>query len=234
MQDLIKQEQFELEVLDRLNSGKILSDLVFGGGTMLRLCFGLQRFSVDLDFWIIKNIDEKKLFNNLKDYLTKFYVLKDYANKFYTLLFEIKSKDYPRSLKIEIRKEVKKIKTETAIAYSSYSNIQVFLRVVSLQEMMNSKIRAFLDRKEIRDVFDLEFLLKKGLVLDSSPETLKKVLGLIDSLKKKDYQIKLGSVLPKEQRAYYISENFKILKLAINEKLNGSRIADSDNKSGII
>jgi hypothetical protein len=40
MQDLIKQEQFEMEVLDRLKSGRFLDRMVFGGGTMLRLCFG--------------------------------------------------------------------------------------------------------------------------------------------------------------------------------------------------
>jgi len=32
------QERFELEVLDRLNSGKFLTQIIFGGGTMLRLC----------------------------------------------------------------------------------------------------------------------------------------------------------------------------------------------------
>ena len=53
MQDLIKQEQFELEVLDRLQSGRFLDRLVFGGSTMLRLCFGLDRYSVDLDFWLL-------------------------------------------------------------------------------------------------------------------------------------------------------------------------------------
>ncbi len=46
MQDLIKHEQFELEVLDTLNSGKFLANLVFCGGTMMRLCFGLDRYSV--------------------------------------------------------------------------------------------------------------------------------------------------------------------------------------------
>jgi predicted nucleotidyltransferase component of viral defense system len=52
MQDLIKQEQFEIEVLDRLKSGRFLDNLIFTGGTMLRLCYGLNRFSVDLDFWL--------------------------------------------------------------------------------------------------------------------------------------------------------------------------------------
>lgn len=218
MQDLIKQEQFELEVLDKLNSGKFLSSLVLGGGTMLRLCFGLNRFSADLDFWIVRDINRKKLFDNLKVYFKRFYTITDATDKFYTLLFEIKSKDYPRSLKIEIRKEKKKIKTEQAIAYSKYFNMQVLLKIIPLREMMRAKIGAFLERKEIRDVFDMEFLLKKGIELDAPAETLKKVLAEIDSLNKKDYAVKLGSLLEEGQRRYYLTENFKILKLAIQEK----------------
>lgn len=220
MQDLIKQEQFELEVLDKLNSKKLFTNLVFTGGTMLRLCFGLNRFSVDLDFWFIKSADKNKLFRNVKDYLAQIYTLKDSASKFHTLLFEIKSKDYPRSLKIEIRKETKKIKTETAIAYSKYSNLQVFLKVVSLKDMMDAKIEAFLRRKEIRDAFDMEFLLKRGIALDAPAEKLKNVLPGLDSLGSKDYSVKLNSLLEASQRVYYTKENFKVLKSAINEKLS--------------
>ena len=219
MQDLIKQEQFELEVLDKLNSKKLLNSLVFGGGTMLRLCFGLNRFSVDLDFWIVKEIDNNILFKDLKNYLGIFYYLKDSANKYNTLLYELKSRSYPRSLKIEIRKETKKIKTEQVIAYSKYSNQQVFLRVVSLGDMMEAKSNAFLERKEIRDIFDMEFLFKKGIPLDFSAKTLREILDGIDALTKKDYTVKLGSLLEAEQRKYYVTENFKILKLAIQEKL---------------
>ncbi|MEO0093378.1 MAG: nucleotidyl transferase AbiEii/AbiGii toxin family protein, partial [candidate division WOR-3 bacterium] len=135
MENLIKQEQFELEVLERLNSKRLLTNLVFGGGTMLRLCYGLDRFSVDLDFWLIKTIDVNKLFNDLKQYLGQYYTLTDSENKFYTLLLELKSKSYPRRLKIEIRKELKKVATENAIAYSKYSNTQVLLKVVSLEAM---------------------------------------------------------------------------------------------------
>jgi predicted nucleotidyltransferase component of viral defense system len=219
MQDLIKQEQFELEVLDRLNSGKFLNRLVLGGGTMLRLCFGLSRFSVDLDFWLVKKTDTKKLFKELKRYLAQFYTLRDSASKFYTILFELKSRDYPRSLKIEIRKEKKKIKLEQAIAYSRYSNMQVFLKVVSLKEMLRAKIAAFLERKEIRDIFDIEFLLKKGVTLEAGPIILKKVIKEIDSLNRKDYTVKLASILEEGERNYYLKENFKIVKLAIQEEL---------------
>jgi len=83
---------------------------------------------------------------------------------------------------------------------------------------MLSKIEAFLNRREIRDLFDIEFLLKKGVALDASDKELSGILKGLNSLTKKDYTVKLGSLLEEEQRKYYNEQNFKILKLAINEK----------------
>jgi len=186
---------------------------------MLRLCYGLDRFSVDLDFWLCRKIDTRQLFGRLKEYLSQFYFLTDSENKFYTLLLELKSKNYPRRLKIEIRKEIRQDGIEKAIAYSPYSNVQVLLNVVSLKAMMSAKIQSFLDRKEIRDAFDIEFLLKKGISLPSEIKSLERLLKGINNLTKKDYTVKLGSLLADQQRKYYIAENFKILKMAINEKL---------------
>src|SRR3989338_4770058 len=176
MRDLIEQEKFELEVLDKLNSARLLDDLVFGGGTMLRLCHGLDRYSVDLDFWIVKNSSTTNLFEKIGQCLAESYSMTDQKVKHFTLLYEIKSKDYPRSLKLEIRKEAKKVVTEPAIAYSPFCNTQVILKTVSLSDMMRLKIEAFLDRKAIRDAFDIEFLLKKGIQLDATAEVLRKVL----------------------------------------------------------
>ncbi|GER94021.1 hypothetical protein A45J_1779 [hot springs metagenome] len=155
MQDLIRQERFEIEVLDRLRSGRFLDSLIFTGGTMLRLCYSLNRFSIDLDFYLYKEIDARDYFRRLKEYLSRYYVIKDAENKFYTMIFEIKSKDFPRSLKIKIRKKTGKFKTDLSIAYSKYADKQVLVRSLSLEEVMMSKIEAFLGRKEIRDVFDI-------------------------------------------------------------------------------
>jgi hypothetical protein len=93
------------------------------------------------------------------------------------------------------------------------------VRTLSLQEMMSSKIETFLSRREIRDVFDIEFLLKKGIELKASEEELKRLLDGINSLSKKDYSVKLGSILDSEQRKYYKKENFKILIMKIKELL---------------
>jgi predicted nucleotidyltransferase component of viral defense system len=223
MQDLIKQEQFEIEVLDKLNSGKLLHHLIFGGGTMLRLCHGLDRFSVDLDFWLPKEKAPEDLPSLLRDYLARDYIIRDATNKFYTILLELKSPHYPRSLKIEIRKEAKSFQTEQAIAYSRHSTLQVMVRTVSLPDMMASKVNAFLERKEIRDVYDLEFLVKRGVTLKLSERQRNTMLQQIESLSKRDYTVKLGMLLEEEQRPYYRNENFKILKENLLRAVNSKR-----------
>ncbi len=219
MRDLIQHEQFELEVLDRLNSGRFLANLVFGGGTMLRLCHGLDRYSVDLDFWVMKDIDWTKYYRRMERYLLQFYTLADAANKHFTILFELKSPQYPRALKIEIRKEKKMIRTETSIAYSPNSNVQVLLNTVALPDMMTSKIEAFLSRREIRDAYDIEFLLKKGLPLAAENAILVKLQDGLEKLGKKDYSVKLGSLLDASVRKYYMENGFRILKTSLRDKL---------------
>ncbi len=221
MPDLVQQERLEIEVLERLKSGRFLESLIFTGGTMLRLCYGLDRFSVDLDFWLFKDIAVNTFYNGLNTFLTNYYTLCDAENKFYTMLFEIRSKDYPRNLKIEIRKNRKKVQTELAIAYSKHSNTQVLVRTPSLQEVMRSKIEA-LDRGEIRDIFDIEFLLRRGVELKADKKELQKLLERINSLSKMDYSVKLGSILEPKVRKYYLKENFKILVLKIKGLIESS------------
>lgn len=222
MRDLILHEQFELAVLERLQSGRFLTDLIFGGGTMLRLCHGLSRYSVDLDFWVVREMDWAKYYHRMEKYLRQFYTVADTANKHFTILFELKSPQFPRALKIEIRKETKIIKTETCIAYSPHANVQVLMKTVALDDMMKSKIEAFLSRREIRDVFDIEFLLKRGIPLAAKKETLSELLTGIKKLGKKDFSVKLGMLLPAGLRAYYRENGFRILEAHVQNSLKNT------------
>lgn len=215
MEELKKHEQFEIEVLDTLNSSKLLEPLLFCGGTMLRLCHGLRRYSVDLDFWFIKSVDYKIYFQNIKNCLKGRYIIRDSKNKHFTFVIEISSDNYPRSLKVEIRKEIKDIAYDDSIAYSKFSNKQIFTKTLKLTDMMSSKIQTFLSRKEIRDCFDMEFLIQKGIKPDAPDKDLIKLLRYIEGLSRLDYKVKLGSILEEELRKYYIENNFKILKATI-------------------
>jgi predicted nucleotidyltransferase component of viral defense system len=106
--DILKQhEVFEIEVLDKMNSARMLEPLVFGGGSMLRLCHELDRYSVDLDFWFVKRVQQDVFFNNGRKAFEKEYEMTDAQMKHYTILFELRSAQYPKRLKIKIRREWK-------------------------------------------------------------------------------------------------------------------------------
>jgi len=220
MNDLIQQEIFEIEVLAWLKNKGFLRNMIFGGGTMLRLCYNLKRYSVDLDFWTYRVDRIEEFFTNLKDSLKIDYDLTDAQNKYYTLLFEIKKVPYPRKLKIEIRKENKEKDFQESIAYSPYSNQQVLLKSFTLGQMMKNKIKAFLDRKEIRDVFDIEFLTRKRVNISANYEELKKIKEIIGEFKKRDYYVTLGSLLDDDTREYYKKDNFTYLLGIIDECLS--------------
>ncbi len=220
MDTLRKHEMFEIEVLDKLKNAKFLEPLVFGEGTMLRLCYDLDRYSVDLDFWFVKKIKPNTYFNNLKSFLECKYDLTDAEMKYYTLLFVIRSKDYPKRLKIEIRRSVKKCDFQEKIAFSKYSRKQVLLRAHTLEEAMKNKIEAALERKIIRDFYDIEFLLKQDIPLVIPKSKLEKLAYIASTFKEKDYKVTLGSTLEPEVRKYYIENKFDYLSKKISLKLN--------------
>lgn len=219
--DILRQHEiFEIEVLDKMNSAKVLEPLVFGGGTMLRLCHEIDRYSVDLDFWFIKRISQSKYFERIRKALEKDYEITDSQMKYNTLLFELRSALYPKRLKIEIRREKKDCDFQEKISFSRFSTKQVLLKAHTLNQTMKNKIEAFLGRKEIRDCFDIEFLLRRGVELpaltDRQYKALqKKLLGF----KERDFKVTLGSILESEIRNYYVEQRFGYLE----EKLASMR-----------
>ena len=213
MDTLNQHEIFEIEVLDKLKSYRLLESLVFGGGSMLRLCHELNRYSVDLDFWFVKSLNQKIYFNKIQQTFKKEYELTDAQIKHFTILIELRSPIYPRRLKIEIRREMKAWDWQEKIAFSRFSNKQVLVKAHTLEQTMENKVLAFIEREEVRDCFDIEFMLRRGIELPielKAPlkEMKKKLARLSDS----DFKVKLGSILDDENREYYISNRFSYLK----------------------
>ena len=208
-----KHEIFEIEVLEKLKNARLLDPLVFGGGTMLRLCHEMKRYSVVLNFWRIKDTDENILFDKLQDLLQKDYDITDAQMKHFTILLEIRSGGFPKRLKIEIRKEISDWDFQEKIAYSKFSTKQVVLKAHTLEQTMKNKIAALLERGEVRDGFDIEFLLRQGIALpDLSNEDKTKINARLDGFKDNDFKVKLGSVLESDIQAYYIENQFNYLR----------------------
>ena len=88
--------------------------------------------------------------------------------------------------------------------------------------MMNNKIEAFLDRKEMRGCFDMEFILRQGIKLNAvnaDKVDLVKMKKIIGQLRKSDYTVKLGPMIDAEMRNYYTKNNFSFLLQRINSLL---------------
>jgi len=187
---------------------------------MLRLCHNLNRYSTDLDFWLDAKVDLKSFYSSVKKTLSDNYQLTDSANKKFTLLYEIKSPSANRRLKIEIRKEQQNFGWERKIAFSKFSNKQVLIKGLTLNQMMKNKIEALLSRKIIRDCFDIEFLLMRGVPLHSDKVKLQEALTIINNFKEQDYKVALGSILDEKERKFYLKNRFQFLKEEITKNLN--------------
>jgi len=217
--DTFKQhELFEIEVLDRMRSFKLLEPLVFGGGTMLRLCHELNRYSADLDFWFITPANQDSYFARCKRVFEDAYEVTDAQIKHFTILLELRTASYPKRLKIEIRRKIPDIDFQEKIAFSRFATKQVVLKALTLEQAMKNKVTAFMNRGEIRDGFDIEFLLRKGIAIPEIGSTnVKKIKEKIDHLKEIDFKVKLGSILENDVRAYYATQKFNYLKEKLDE-----------------
>lgn len=219
MQTLQNLEILEIEILELLNSIKVLEYLYFGGGTMLRLCHNLNRYSTDLDFWLDISSDSKQIFQLIRKAIADHYKLTDSINKRNIILFEFKSLVVNRSLKIEIRKEQTNFEWEYKIAFSRFATKQVMIKALTLEQMMKNKIDALLSRKIIRDAFDIEFLLMRGIELPNYKNKLENILQIINNFKEQEYKVTLGSILEEKDRKYYLENRFKLLKEELNQNI---------------
>jgi len=74
--------------------------------------------------------------------------------------------------------------TEEKIAFSSYCPDQILVRVFTLIQMLRNKIIALIKRTEIRYAFDLEFLVRKKVILNLSEEKKGRAVMILKILAK--------------------------------------------------
>ncbi len=150
-------------------------ELIFKGGTALTKCYGFDRFSQDLDFTVIIEKDFQKIISKgLKryylDFETKIKTFKDSIN----LIYKIKGPLYngqPNSLcktsldfstpeKVLIPPLIKRI----GLYVEEIPSFDII--VMAEQEILAEKIRALITRNKARDLYDVYFLIKKGVKMD--------------------------------------------------------------------
>ncbi|MCL4376519.1 nucleotidyl transferase AbiEii/AbiGii toxin family protein [Candidatus Parvarchaeota archaeon] len=149
--------------------------LVFKGGTALQKCYGLDRFSEDLDF-TADSMDEIKGVEEALQAITRLYgaSFKKSENEV-SVSFNLKIEgplfEKPQSMQtiiIEISKREKVLRKPLLIRLiPKYRDLEAQLVVVmDKDEILAEKARALLTRRRARDLYDTYFLLNKGAKID--------------------------------------------------------------------
>ncbi|MBI5392657.1 nucleotidyl transferase AbiEii/AbiGii toxin family protein [Candidatus Woesearchaeota archaeon] len=150
------------------------TNLVFKGGTALQKVYGLNRFSIDLDFTAKENnIDFKMLIEKIAKKITDFgYNCKVQEIKTIgkTFVIKIQGPLYQNSqvstctLRIEVSfRESLLLQPILKEIIPSYTDLQPYtILVMQTEEILAEKVRAIMTRNKPRDIFDLHFLLLKN------------------------------------------------------------------------
>ncbi len=165
-----------------LSVSRITKDeLVFKGGTCLYKFYKLDRFSEDIDFTLKKEFDVDDLMRKIVADLELFGIeanIKDKKRVKNSLMITVRTKGplysgNPQSLsniRIDINLKSEINREPVHIAYTSlYPDVPSFsLIVMHEDEILAEKVRAIMMRSKARDVYDLWFLIQKGVRFDES------------------------------------------------------------------
>lgn len=198
----IVREYWEMFILNGLYSNQQLGKkLIFKGGTALRLIYNSPRFSEDLDFSLLGEInfnDFKKIIENIIANQPELSLVETYSKKnTYFSLIKFKQ-DYLAqilSIKIEISKRkilLKKDKDfKLTTASSPATNLKPLIKVFSLERILKEKLNALSSRKKAKDLFDVWFinqLFKKRISLPKINLNEKSIKQELNRLLPKTYQ----------------------------------------------
>ncbi|MBX3164603.1 MAG: nucleotidyl transferase AbiEii/AbiGii toxin family protein [Bacteroidetes bacterium] len=157
MTDLNKHKFFMLQILrDVYSDIELATCLGFKGGTALLFFYDLPRFSVDLDFNLLKPEKETKVFKKLKSILLKYGNIHDEAQKHFGQVLVLDYGTGERKLKMEISTR----KFDNRYEIKNYMGINML--VMTKPDMFAHKLCALLDRTELtnRDIFDCWFFME--------------------------------------------------------------------------
>ena len=202
----VVREFWELILLKGLYDSPYGRDLIFKGGTALRLAYGSPRFSEDLDFSLIHDRLKGKFRGWVGKIISPFpeLALTDLEENRYTYLAEIKVIQeflhFPFRVKVEIsRREIQDYQWRLQLLSSSASVVQVLGQVGILEQIYQDKVSCLKDRARPKDLFDLWYITQKLKIPYTPPPTILKKKDLVRDLRKylpKDFWPAVEELLP--------------------------------------
>lgn len=227
--DFSKHKQILLQILkDVYTDTGLATALGFKGGTAAYLFYGLNRYSVDLDFDLLDESKEQDVFEALKKIVSKYATIEDEHIKRFNLLVVASYETGAQKIKVEVNRR------QFGSTYDVQTLLGISMQIMVKEDMFAHKLMAMLERigKTSRDIYDVYFFFKnrwsinKAIVEQRSgvsyKEALQKCIDLLQRMDGKHVLDGLGELLTDRQkdwaRAKLKEETIFYLKMAMGEE----------------
>lgn len=207
--DAARHKNILTQILKDISTDTSISPFLgFKGGTAVYLFYGLDRFSVDLDFDLLDDTHEDRIFEHIKKILTTHGTLKETRKKNQYLFFLLSYEDKAHTIKVEINRR----KFGSRFEIKSYLGIA--MQVMVQEDMFAHKLVAMTERmgKTNRDIYDAWFFLKNRWPINwdiveqrttmPAQMFLAKCIAALEKLSSRNILSGIGKLLNETQKAW--------------------------------
>lgn len=200
-------------------------------GTAAYLFYGLNRFSVDLDFDLLEGNKEQHVFGRLKEILSGYGVVKEAREKRYNLFFLLsydQKEIGAQNIKVEINLR------NFGSNYEIMAYLGISMKVMAKRDMAAHKLVAMYERigKTNRDIFDIWYFLNNNWPVNKTivekrtalayKEFLIKCIDALEKSSDRNILSGMGELLDAKQKSWAKSklrpETIFLLKLALENE----------------
>jgi len=199
-----------VKILKDIYSNSALGNVLgFKGGTAANLFYGLNRFSVDLDFDLLDESKEDYVFEEIKKILENYGTIKEQQKKRFNLIFVLSynEKEFSaQNVKIEINRR------NFNSQYELKNYLGITMKVMTKDDMFAHKLVAASERlgKTNRDLFDVWFFLKNDWPINQAvieertkmkfSDFLNKLIQSIEKLPERGILAGMGELLDEKTK----------------------------------
>lgn len=210
--DPVKHRIILINILKDIFTNSLVGPVLgFKGGTAAYLFYGLDRFSVDLDFDLSDSSKEEVVFEEIKKILQKYGRVKTADKKKYsfTYILDYDERDLgAQNVKVEINRR------DFGSRFTVKSYLGISMRVMIPEDMVANKMVAMYERmgKTNRDIYDTWFFFSKDWDINTDlvekrtgmpyKEFLKACIVQLEQTDGRRMLTGMGEVLDAEQKVW--------------------------------
>ncbi len=156
--DIYTHKTILFQILKAIYSETMISPFLgFKGGTAAFMFYGLDRFSVDLDFDLLDDSRADQMFGRVISIVQGYGTLKESRKKRFSLFCRLSYEDRARNIKVEINRR------QFGSRYEIKTYLGVSMLVMLPEDMFAHKLVAMYERmgETSRDIYDVWFFLQR-------------------------------------------------------------------------